>query len=316
MSRPLLVLLLVLAACSGCRSTATNPSSASDGVVPWLDQPLRLYVPPQRKLIRYPTSASPCRAGQLRVSQGRGGVGLGNELEELVFMNVAKRACLLRGYPTISGETAGGSRRTLRLQRGGTYFGRLVPADLPPGGHVFLDLATNTGCEGGRKPTVHYRHLLVTLPEGGTVRANQVTISEDCGLSMSAFGLPERYPPTRGAAVGSAGTLSAHVHVPDGFRAGSVLHYTVTVINPTKTTVTLDPCPGYSESLYASGLVVRRSFALNCGSVHAIPPHGHVEYAMQLSVPRQAKPGNGKFLWNLDTPTGPFAGQAVGITGD
>ena len=128
------------------------------------------------------------------------------------------------------------------------------------------------------------------------------------------FGLPERYPPTKGATAGSAGKLSAHAHVPDGFRAGNVLRYTVTLSNPTKTTVRLDPCPGYSESLYASGLVVRRSFALNCRSVHAIPTHGQVEYAMQLSVPRRAKPGNAKFLWELDTPTGPFAGEVVQVT--
>jgi hypothetical protein len=307
-SRPLLLLLIGLAACSGCRSTSTG------GVVPWLNRPLPLYVLPEPVLIPYPTAAPPCHAGQLRVSQGRGGVGAGNHLDELVFTNIGARACLLRGYPTISAETASGSRRTLRPQRGGTYFGRLVPSDLPPGGHVFLDVATSAGCDAGRKPTIHYRHLVVTLPGGESVRANQVTIHEDCGLSMSAFGLPERYPPTRGAAPGSAGTLRARVHLPDDFRAGNVLRYTVTLSNPTETKVTLDPCPGYSEGLYASGLVVHHSFALNCRSVHAIPPHGHVEYAMQLSVPRQAKPGNVKFSWNLDTPTGPLAGEAVEVT--
>jgi len=303
--------LVVIGLGSGCRSTATTSPSA--GLVPWVNRPLPLYAVPAPTPIRYPTSASPCRAGQLRVSRGRTAVGLGNQLEELVFSNVSARPCLLRGYPTISAETSAGSRWTLHPQHGGTYFGQLVPADLPAGGHVFLDLATNTGCEGGRKPTVQYRNLLVTLPQGGSVRAEQVSISEDCGLSMSDFGLPERYTQPR-AAAGTAGTLRARLQLPADVRAGTALRYTVTLSNPTRTTVRLNHCPGYSEGLYASGLVVRRSFVLNCRSVHAIPPHGRVQYAMQLPVPRRAKPGNGKLGWNLDTPTGPFAAQVVRVT--
>src|SRR5712691_1319972 len=308
----LLVLLLVLAGSSGCGATATKARAVLAGVVPWVNRPLRLYVIPEPKLIRYPTSAPPCRAGQLRVSQGRTGVGLGNQLEELVFTNVAASPCLLRGYPAISAETSTGSRR-LRPQRGGTYFGQLVPADLPPGGHVFLDLATSTGCEGGREPAVRYHHLLFTLPHGGSLRAEQVSISEDCGLSMSDFGLPRRYSQPR-AAPGTAGTLRARLWLPASVRVGTIFRYTVTLSNPTKTTVVLHPCPGYSEGLYASGLVVRRSFTLNCQSVHAIPAHGQVRYAMRLTVPRRAAPAIAKIGWNVNTPTGPFAGQVVQIT--
>jgi hypothetical protein len=299
--------LLVL----GCSSKGTRSPSGS-GVVPWLNRPLPFYVVPEPKSNAYPTTASPCRAGQLRVSQGRGGVGLGNQLEELVFTNVSSRPCLLRGYPTIGAETQAGSRRVLRPLRGGTYFGRLVPADLAPGGHVFLDLATGHGCGGGRKAAVRYDHLLFDLPRGGRVRAEQISISEDCGLSMSEFGLPESYS-LAGAAPGTAGKLKAGLGLPTSVRAGTVLRFTVTLRNPTGRTVVLDPCPGYSESAYASGLVVRRSFELNCESVRAIPAHGHVRYAMRLSVPRRAVPDTAKIGWNLNTPTGPFAGGVVRI---
>ena len=280
-----------------------------------MNRPLPLYVIPEARLIPYSTSARPCRPQQLRVSQGRSGVGLGNRLEELVFTNVGARPCLLRGYPTISAETSAGSRRALRPRRGGTYFGKLVPADLPPGGHVFLDFGTsNCGCRcEGVTPTVRYRHLVFTLSQGGSVRAANVAITEDCFLSMSEFGLPARYSQPR-ARPGTAGVLHARIRLPATVGAGTTLRYTVTVGNPTGTTVVLRPCPGYTEGVYILGLGARRSFALNCDSVHAIPARSQVRYAMRFRVPRRAVPGFAKFGWNLNTPTGPFAGGGIRIT--
>jgi Domain of unknown function (DUF4232) len=294
----------------GCGSSPRAHSSPV--IVPWVDRPLPLYVIPEAKPIRYPASAPRCRAAQLRVSQGRGGVGLGNELEELVFTNAGARPCLLRGYPKVTGETAAGMRAELHAQRGGTYFGRLLPSNVPPGGHVFLDFATSTGCDLGRKRAIRYRHLVFTLPQGGSVRG-RVTISEVCGLGMSEFGLQERYAEPR-AAPGTAGTLQARVRLPESVRAGSALRYVVILSNPTRTPLVLHHCPGYTEGLYASGLASRHSFALNCDSVSSIPAHGHARYAMKLKVPPRAPAGPAKLSWNVNTPTGPFAGGVVQVT--
>jgi hypothetical protein len=306
----LLLVLLVLAEACGCRST----KASSPAVVPWVNRPVPLYATPDVKLVRYPTSGPACRSGQLRVSQGREAVGLGNRLERIVFTNTGANFCLLRGYPTITGVTHAGARRTLRPIRGGTYFGRLIPADMAPGDHVFLDLATSSACEGGRKSGSTYRRLVFGLPNGGSVRAGRVSITAVCGLSMSEFGLPERYEPIAPAA-GTAGTLRVRVRLPPTVRAGSVLRYTITLVNPTTTTVVFRPCPGYTQTLYPKGPVVHRSFALNCDSVHAIPAHERMRYAMQLPVPRQAVPGAAKFGWSLDTPTGPFVGRVISVTG-
>ena len=101
-SRLLLLLVVVGAGCAACGSAKTT--TAAGGVVPWLDKPLPLYLTPGATLIRYPTTAPPCRARQLRVSQGRNAVGLNHHLEELVFTNVSARPCLLRGYPTITSD--------------------------------------------------------------------------------------------------------------------------------------------------------------------------------------------------------------------
>jgi Protein of unknown function (DUF4232) len=296
-SRRSLAASVVLVAACGCSSHARR---ASDAVVPWVNRPLPLYTAPEAKLVAYPVSAPLCRAGQLRVGAGRTGVGLGNRLEELVFTNVGPRPCLLRGHPTI---TAGG--RTLHPQLGGTYFGRLVPADLASGGHVFLDFATGTACDNGQRMPLHDRGLVVTLPQGGRVRAPRLSITDICGLSMSDFGLPERYAEPR---------LRARVELPSVARAGTTLRYSVVLSNPTAAKVAMRPCRGYTESAFAAGVVVRRSFALDCDSVHAVPAHGSVRYAMELKLPGRSPAGLAKLGWSLDTPVGPYAGGVFRIT--
>ena len=239
-------------------------------------------------------------------------MGLGNELEELVFHNRG-RACLLRGYPSVSGLTKRGARRTLRPSRsgGGTYFGRLVPADMPPGGRTLLDFATSSSCEGGTLPGTTYRDLVFRLPQGGNVRAGKdVTITQVCGLSMSTFGVRPR-PPT--PAPETAGTLTATLAAPAAVRAGDTLDYVITLTNSTDVAVSLSPCPGYTQGIYASGLVRHGSFALNCDTVHTIPPHEHVRYAMRLRVPnRPARVA--KLGWSLNDPYGPFVGTALQVT--
>jgi len=104
------------------------------------------------------------------------------------------------------------------------------------------------------------------------------------------------------------------VQFPASVHPGAVLHYTITLSNPTKTPITLQPCPGYSEGIYASGLVIRRSFALNCDAVHAIGADEHVRYAMELAVPSRAAAGVAKFSWGLNDPNGPFAGRIIRIS--
>jgi Protein of unknown function (DUF4232) len=137
--------------------------------------------------VRHQGAAPLCRASQLRVTQGRHAVGLGNLLEEVIFTNVSQRPCLLRGYPTITARV-----RPVPARRGGTYFGRLHPAVLKPAGKGFLDFGTAdlTDCPTGPS-TVIYRDPAFTLPNGGRVSGKNVTITEHCSLSMSELGRPE-----------------------------------------------------------------------------------------------------------------------------
>lgn len=300
-------LLVVVCACGTARQ------ASSGGPVPWVNQPRPRYEIPTPEIVRYPTDAPACRPSQLRVRQGRTGAATGNLLEELVFTNAGATPCLLRGYPTVTADTPTG-RRVLH-PRHGTFFGELIPADLPPGGHVFLDFGTSDcGCKCESAGGVRYRNLVFTLPQGGLVDGRDVTITNGCVLDMSAFGLPERVSEPQ-AKPGSPETLSLSLRLPATTRAGATLRYVVTLTNPTGTRVGLTPCPGYSEYLGNEGGGVQHSFALNCDSVQAIPPHGHVEYEMLIQVPAGAPSGPAKVAWRLNTPTGPSTGGLVQMTG-
>jgi hypothetical protein len=114
-------------------------------------------------------------------------VGAGNRLEEVIFTNIGRHPCVLRGYPTV---TSG--QRVVHALLGGTYFGRLVPAVIGPGEHGFLDFGTanHTDCGAG-PPTSRYHGLVFTLPQGGRVRAPGVSIIEHCSFSISELGRPE-----------------------------------------------------------------------------------------------------------------------------
>lgn len=285
----------------------------ASGPVPWVNRPVARYEIPGPKLIRYPTSAPACHAGQLRVSQGRGGAAAGTLYERFVFTNVGTRSCLLRGYPTISGVDARGMRVRLRPRREGVTFFQLVAANVPPAAHTFLGLATSDGCEGGTRKAIVYRKLDISIGNGETVRAAaDARVEEVCGLFVSSFGLPARYTPLK-PAPGTPATLSASVQLPKAIHPGKLLRYTVTLSNLTATAIALDPCPGYNEGIYAAGLVVRRWLALNCDIVHTVAPHSKVQYAMELAIPATTPLGVAKFGWRLDTATGPSIGRVISV---
>jgi uncharacterized protein DUF4232 len=306
MDRRAAVLVLGVAAlAAGCSS-----GHAQRGTVPWANRPLPLYSAPQPRLISYPTTAPACRAAQLRVSQGRNGVAAGSLGEEFVFTNTGAAPCLLRGSPTVSGAAPDGRRVALRPRRVGGLRGQLSPADLAPGGRVFLDFGTSDcGCTCVRPHPTRYRHLVFRLPRGGSVPGGRLTLVVDCWLEMSRFGLPEQYGEPH-ARPGTVGTLRARVRAPQTARAGTVLHYSIELVNPSNRAVELSPCPGYTESVYTPTAHVSRSFRLDCDSVHSIRPHGRTRYAMELAIPRHAS-GTAKLGWSLDTPTGRSAGSVA-----
>ena len=294
------LILVGAVALAGCGSRATPR------IVAWLDQPLAPYRTPPAQLVHYPANAPPCEAAQLRVRNGRTGAGLGNYLQELVITNVGPHACVVRGYPAVTALDSSGTRVPLHAITGGTYFGQLLSAEIPPGKHVFLDLGTgNTGV-----PAQRYRDLDLVLPTG-TVHAAGTSLVVEGSLSMSRVGLPERYAQPRPRA-GSPGTLAARILLPHTARHGALLRYTVVLRNATSTPVSFNACPGYTQSLFAQQASVRSTYRLNCKQVTTLAPHARQRYAMQLHVPFRAF-GVAKIGWSLDMASGPFSGGVVRV---
>ena len=290
----------------------TPTPTLAPGVVAWVNRPAPAYSPPpQPSPTPYPTSAAPCLASQLRVSAGPSGAAAGNELEGFAFTNTSRTTCLLGGRPRVTGINAAG-RRVAISASGGTFFGRLLPADIAPGAKGYLYFGTSAGCSGP-SPQAVYRSLSFQIPSGGTLVSTLSLTADSCGLAMDGLGLQEGGSPQPTPFPGSLGTLNAHLDLPSSVALGQTLHYTVTLQNPSDMPVSLSPCPSYTETLgYPNNRT--EAFWLNCDQVTVIPPGGQVVYTMELQVPSDGVIGIGKFNWSLNNPDGPSVGGGVTIT--
>jgi hypothetical protein len=309
--------LLVAIAC-GCGGGAETPSSAAAAVVPWIDRPAPPYHAPAPRVVPYSTKAPPCRAEQLAVGERRAGVGLGNVLERFAFRNLGEAACLLGGFPQVTGVTANGIRRSVPARRSpdGTYFGTLVPADIAPGERGFLDFATGDGCQDASGSVKRYRALVFALPAGGgLLSAPESSLVMMCGfLKMSQLGLPAPEPTGPTPEPGTPDTLTVSVAMPAEARAGATLRFVVTLANPTAIGVRLTPCPRYDEGIYTVSGRASRWYWLNCETVRLIAAHARVCYAIDLPIPAEVPAGFAKFWWALGTPNEPSRGGGVTIT--
>jgi hypothetical protein len=253
----------------------------------------------------------------LRVTTSQFEVAAGNGVQQFAFTNVSSATCMLGGFPTVTGELASGKWRALRIARpaGGTFTGKVVPADIPPGKDGSLDLAFSDACPTGRR--VLARNVAFVLPEGGSVKT-RYRIWRTChGLAMSQLGrhAPEPMPPHRKP--GTPDTLRVGLSLTNmtRIRSGSTLRYVVTLSNPRGTPVYLRRCPSYTEGLAAApgngrNASVERSFLLNCESIQVIGPHRQVRYAMELAI-RPAFATLAKVYWHLNTPNEPAAVAVV-----
>jgi len=126
------------------------------------------------------------------------------------------------------------------------------------------------------------------MPGGGTVSvmaAQGRPYSFVCGALADKLGIPPAPPvyeslPYQNLRI----TLNAQPTV----RAGDVLHYTLTLANPTTSSIPLSPCPGYTVALIAGS---SSSYELNCAAAGPIAPGGTETFAMELPIPASAPHG-------------------------
>jgi hypothetical protein len=276
--------------------------------VPWVDTQVAPYSAPEPSPVAFPTSAAPCRAAHLRVNPGRTGAAAGNRSQELVLVNTGSTACLLEGSPRLA-AVRNGKRVSVLARPHDTFFGDLDPSDLRPGGFTLLRIHTSDACN---KPAQRLTDLQVVLPNEELVNAPGITLDDSCGIEVSDFGLPRRYK-QQTAGPGTPGTLTATLDLPKSVKSATTLDYTVTLTNPTAKTVTLTPCPGYTQGVFAQGYALRLSYRLNCKTVHTIAPGKSVVYAMRLDLPQTKQDVDTKFAWGLDTPVGPYAADTLTV---
>jgi hypothetical protein len=172
--RRLLPWLAGIAALAGCGSSSTPPTPASPPA-PTSSTTTTITITTTSTTSAGGASAhaasAACASGQISVTAGAGGAGLGHVGVVLRLRSTASDPCTLRGYPGATFVTAGGRDMPARRTRTG-YLGGLGAASNPlpvvrvlPGHTVsaYLEgLDSDTAHGGG--PCPRYAHLLVTPP--------------------------------------------------------------------------------------------------------------------------------------------------------
>lgn len=277
-------------------------------VVPWVDRPAPPFVPPPDPVVTFPTDARPCQAADLEISAGAGGGGMGNALIQFLFTNRSTSACVLDGYPTVTGVLTSGDVRELMAVEG-TYFGDPgPPANIAPGEVAAVNLATAWPCK--TEPTGQAKMfpiLRLGLPGGDTIDVSGEGVDIYCGLWVSRFGVPALTvppPPTIESPLTVSTTMPASVH------RGEQLVYSVTLTNSSIARYPLDPCPSYTEAIAGS----IRDYYLDCDTVSVIDVGQSVTFEMRITVPGDAEFGEGiKFGWSLHSLGDPGVGGGVTV---
>jgi trimeric autotransporter adhesin len=286
----------VVSSGGGSQQSAPTPTPTGSAAVPWVDKPGT----PQS----LPVSASagrPCRAADLDIAAGLTGAFQGLVTQELTLRDRAADACFLAGAPQVVLTNAGARSRVSP----GQFAAKRL--DLASGSSAGLVVGTPAACAGSGQPVVA-TSVLLTLPTGDAVTVGGTRIDTECGAAtVVEFGAADLLP---AATPGPLDALSATLDAPQTVARGAVLTYHVTLVNQSPASVTLSPCPSYTEVLGAA----RQTLVLNCQAGASIAANASVTYEMKLTVPASAPPGDSKLSWTLEVPDGPVAGTVITVT--
>jgi len=124
-------------------------------------------------------------------------------------------------------------------------------------------------------------------------------------------------PSVTPAATPRLSTIQASIDAPRTAHVGDHVRYLVRLSNPTSTTVTLNPCPTYTEGLkgIAGGV---HTYVLNCATVPSIRAGETVTFEMFIDVPASPVPAGGGspsvLTWGCDIDgAGPYANAPIEI---
>jgi Protein of unknown function (DUF4232) len=303
---------------AGPQPSPTTVAPTPNGqVVPWIAAPARPAPDHSPWPPAVPAGTPACPAAQLHASASWEGA-TGSLAGALTFTSRAAAPCSLAGYPTIQLVDRHG--RALRLM------GDPLPANKAPPPVLLrprlvarVEFAWLNWCDPNPGPI----GVRVTLPRGGMLTPTvEPGTPRDLTPRCDAPASPSRL--SRGPFLAQLpqpppdplGSLHVRVTLPPSLVAGRPLRYTVTLANPTTTTVSLRDCPSYEErvSLEHGGAAGERHL-LNCGPVAAIGPGQQLVFAMVLDLPATLRPGKGVFVWQLLRKPPPGTKELVTVVG-
>jgi hypothetical protein len=294
--------LVALAACGGINHLPE--ASTRSAAIPWIATPGHALQGLQAQ-----SAHRPCGPGDLRISAGSPVEFQGSRIESLRLTNVSATACDLSSPPTV----------TLRLASGGTtvaadgaYSG--VKVDLDAGQFATLAVGAPATCASYNPAAPKLASPgSAALPGGGVLTvSNASQLDLQCGPAQVVlfFAANTTSPPTNGEPA-----LQVTLYAPSSVSVGTTYQYTVTLTNPTDTTISLLPCPSYTEGLTGThGILNSETYVLNCQSVGQLAPGASATFQISYPIPATLSPGPAKFWWQMQVPGGPLGGRVVQVS--
>jgi hypothetical protein len=230
-----------------------------------------------------------------------------NEVQMLVT-NAGSTACYVEGVPQVTVEQAG-QQLSLTLQP--------IPAKVPaPTGPVTLGPGSQAMVEAGfdspcapdfAKPTTVAIQISSALLRGRVTASDDTIACEPGGaatntMTVYPFG---PWPPQPGPEPTWAQVEVSAIELPAYAVAGRPMTYAIVLTNTGDAAASLDPCPGYSQSILGmpdhevDGATI---YLLNCPAIGpVIAPHQSVHLAMVYQVPAATPAGAQTFFWESNS---------------
>jgi hypothetical protein len=202
--RRLLFGLAGIAVLAGCGSSSPAPPTSSTSTsTPTTTTTTTTTTSATSSSATAHAASTACVSGQISVTAGASGAGLGHVGVVLRFRSTASDTCTLSGYPGATLVTAGGRDVPARRTRNGYLGGLAAASSLLPVVHVLPGHTVSAYLEGldsdaahGGGPCPRYAHLLVTPP-------NQ-TVTARMTSPLTTICRPEVHPVVSGT-TGRAG---------------------------------------------------------------------------------------------------------------
>ncbi|MBV1851791.1 DUF4232 domain-containing protein [Catellatospora tritici] len=208
------------------------------------------------------------------------------ELHHIDVRNAGASRCSLGGVPVLlsAGRTVPTVIDPPEVTGGGP---QERPATIDPGESARFILGSSVSCGGGDGRS--YRDISVRLADRD-LRIPGLTLTSSCPIHVTGVFRILRDQPAHP----HFNHLTARVTAPARVKAGANLDYTVTLTNPGRTDVVLDPCPAYQETLSE----VLEIYLLNCAP-GTIPAGGSIRFAMRLTIPENTPAQRWQLRWTI-----------------